>query len=159
MSDDINVSLGTTEVIWKLADLYSGYDDGKIEECIRQSEQDAAAINKQYSTRVGELSAEELFELVKRLEKLEVKLGQLFTFAFLNFATSTHDQEVSAFLQRMREIASNIGKETVFFELEWNKVDQEKAAALVESETLVHYHHYLENMRKYAPHQLSQIEL
>ena len=158
MSDDINVSLGTTEVIWKLADLYSGYDDGKIEECIRQSEQDAAAINKQYSTRVGELSAEELFELVKRLEKLEVKLGQLFTFAFLNFATSTHDQEVSAFLQRMREIASNIGKETVFFELEWNKVDQEKAAALVESETLVHYHHYLENMRKYAPHQLSQIE-
>ena len=158
MTGNINISLGTTEIEWNLSDLYSGYDDPVIEQDITFCQDEATAINSEYADRVEKLTPESLNTLVVRLEKLETRLGQLFTFAFLNFATSTHDQEVSAFLQRMREIASNIGKETVFFELEWNKVDQEKAAALVESETLVHYHHYLENMRKYAPHQLSQIE-
>jgi oligoendopeptidase F len=158
MSDDINVSLGTTEVIWKLEDLYSGYDDRQIEEDIQQCEQEAATLNKQFSTRVAELSADELNETVERFEDLSVVLGRLSTFAFLNFATRTHDQQVSAFLQRMREIGSRIGKDIVFFELEWNKMVQEKADALLGSKALAHYRHYLENMRKYAPHQLSQIE-
>ncbi len=158
MSEDINTSLGTTEVVWKLEDLYSGYDDSQIEENIKYCEQDAAAINKEFSGRVAELSAEELNGLVVRLEDMTVILGKLSTFAFLNFATRTHDQQVSAFLQRMREVGSRIGKDTVFFELEWNKVEQDKSAALLDSETLAHYRHFLENMRKYAPHQLSQIE-
>ena len=158
MSDDLNISLGTTEVIWKLADLYSGYGDTQIEEDIKQCEQDAVAINKKFSSRVADLSADEIHEAVKRLEDLSVVLGRLSTFAFLNFATRTHDQQVSAFLQRMREIGSNIGKDTVFFELEWNKVDKEKAAGLLGSDALAHYRHFLENVRKYAPHQLSQVE-
>jgi oligoendopeptidase F len=158
MPDDINVTLGTTEILWKLEDLYSSYDDPLIEEDIKQCEQEAAALNKHYCSRVAELSADEILTAVKRLEKLSVVLGKLMTFAFLNFATSTHDQQISGFLQRMREIASSIGKETVFFELEWNKLDEQKATALLESEALAHYRHYLENLRKYAPHQLSQIE-
>jgi oligoendopeptidase F len=158
MATDINKELGTSDIIWKLEDLYSGYDDSAIEKAISFCQKEAKAISGDYTNRVSELSAEELKELVTRLENLEVHLGKLFTFAFLNFATRTNDQEVSAFLQRMREIGSSIGKETVFFELEWNKVEQEKAQSLFESAELVHYSHYLKNMRKYAPHQLSQIE-
>ena len=158
MSDSLNISLGTTEVKWNLTDLYSGYDDPVIEEDITFCQNEAKAINSEYADRVGKLTAEDLNALVCRLEKFETRLGKLFTFAFLNFATHTKDQQVSAFLQRMREIASSIGKETVFFELEWNKVDQKKADDLLESEELSHYRHYLENIRKYAPHQLSQIE-
>jgi len=158
MASNINKELGTTEVKWNLTDLYSGYDDPAIEDDLTFCQDEAAAINREYAERVTKLGDEELHALVARLEKLETWIGKLFTFAFLNFATCTHDQEVSAFLQRMREIASNIGKETVFFELEWNKVNQEKAASLLESNTLADYRHYLENIRKYAPHQLSQIE-
>jgi oligoendopeptidase F len=158
MSDDLNLSLGTQEVVWKLEDLYSGYDDPQIEDDIKYCEQEAADINKEFNNRVAELSAEELNGLVSRLEDLTVVLGKLSTFAFLNFATRTHDQQVSAFLQRMREIGSGIGKDTVFFELEWNKVEQKKAITLLKSESLAHYHHFLENMRKYAPHLLSQVE-
>jgi len=158
MTANINEELGTTKVIWNTGDLYSGYDDPQIEEDIISCQKDASAINGKYADRVKGLGAVELLELVARLESLEMRLGKLFTFAFLNFATNTGDQQVSGFLQRMREIGSSIGKETVFFELEWNKLDQEKADALLGSEAMVHYKHYLENMRKYAPHQLSQTE-
>ena len=158
MTADINEELGTTGVIWNLTDLYSGYDDPQIEKDIFFCKNEAAAINTEYAAKVATLGAAALQALVARLESLEMRMGKLFTFAFLNFATSTHDQKVSGFLQRMREIGSNIGKDTVFFELEWNKVDQEKADALLGSAAPGHYQHYLENMRKYAPHQLSQVE-
>jgi oligoendopeptidase F len=158
MASEINKELGTTEVKWNLTDLYSGYDDPVIEVDISFCQDEAKAINNNYANRMDNLTAEELNELVARFEKLEIKLGKLFTFAFLNFATHTHDQQVSAFLQRMREVGSSIGKDTVFFELAWNMVPLEKADILLEDDLLAHYRHHLENMRKYAPHQLSEIE-
>ncbi|MBW2467472.1 MAG: M3 family oligoendopeptidase [Deltaproteobacteria bacterium] len=158
MASEINKELGTTEVLWNLADLYTGYDDPKIEEDITFCREEAKAINSEYANRVAELEAAELHTLVARFESLETRIGKLFTFAFLNFATRTHDQKVSAFLQRMREIGSYIGKDTVFFELAWNKVEQDRAESLLKQEVLEHYRHHLEIMRKYAPHQLSEIE-
>ena len=158
MASDINKELGTTGVKWNLTDLYSGYDDPAIEADISFCQEEAKAINNDYGNRVDNLTAEELNELVARFENLATKLGKLSTFAFLNFATHTHDQQVSAFLQRMREVGSSIGKDTVFFELAWNMVAQEKADMLLEDDLLTHYRHHLENMRKYAPHQLSEIE-
>jgi oligoendopeptidase F len=158
MTSNINKELGTTEVKWNLTDLYSGYDDPEIENDITFCQDEAKAINNDYADSVEKLTAEELKSLVARFEKLETRLGKLFTFSFLNFATNTHDQQVSAFLQRMREIGSSIGKDTVFFELAWNKLHQARAEALLADDALVNYRHYLENMRKYAPHQLSEIE-
>jgi len=158
MTAKINEELGTTEVKWNLADLYSGYDDPQIEKDIAFCEKEAAAVNGQYAGKVETLEAGELLALVARLESLETLMGRLFTFAFLNFATHTHDQQVGGFLQRMREIGSAIGKETVFFELEWNKIPEKTAENILQNEELSHYRHYLENMRKYAEHQLSQVE-
>ncbi len=158
MTADTNAALGTTDVKWNLADLYNGYDDPQIEKDIAFCKNEAAAINVQYADRVKMLEAEELHGLVARLESLETRIGRLFTFAFLNFATNTGDQQVGAFLQRMREIGSSIGKNTVFFELEWNKISGEAAEKILQNKVLSHYRHYLENMRKYAEHQLSQTE-
>jgi oligoendopeptidase F len=158
MTVNINEELGTTDVTWNLADLYSGYNDPQIEHDVAGCENEATALNEKYGDRVATLPPEELYTLISRLESLETRLGKLFTFAFLNFATQTHDQQVGAFLQRMREIGSKIAQKTVFFELEWNKIAAEKATKLLQSDVLSHYRHYLENMRKYAEHQLSQVE-
>ena len=158
MTADINEELGTTDVKWNLADLYSGYTDPQIEKDIAFCKHEAEVINIKYADKVKTLAEDELHALVVRFEKLETSLGRLFTFAFLHFATDTHDQDVSAFLQRMREIGSTIGKDTVFFELEWNKIPGETAEKLLQNNILSHYNHYLANMRKYAEHQLSQIE-
>ncbi len=158
MTGEINKELGTSGVIWKTEDLYGGYDDPQIETDIAFCIKEAAAVNEAYAGKVAGLAADGLCGLVARLESLEVRLGKLFTFAFLNFATDTHDQQVGAFLQRMREVGSTIGKDTVFFELEWNKIQEDSAEKILQHELLAHYHHYLENIRKYAPHQLSQVE-
>ncbi len=158
MGTSINNTLGTTEIIWNLDHLYRGYDDPAIARDEHRAESEAAAINREFAGRVAGLGPEELLHLVQRLESLETILGRLATFAFLNFATATDDQQVSAFLQRVRELGSRVGKETVFFELEWNQADEERVKVLLASEKLAPYCHYLAAMRRYAPHQLSQVE-
>jgi len=156
MTIDRNARLGTNEVIWDLTDLYPGPHCDTLanhEELCRRT---ALRLDQRYSGRVAELEAEELASLVTELEELATILGRLSTYAFLNFTTNTKDEAAGALLQRTRELASEVGRHTVFFELEWNQVDQARAQRLLDAPTLGRYRHYLTDLRKYAPHQLSR---
>jgi oligoendopeptidase F len=153
-----NERLQTVSIVWNLADLYRDLEDPALARDIQTCEDEAAAISREHSGMMATLDAARLAALVARLEETEVLLGRLAAFAYLQFATSTRNQQISAFLQRIREIGSRISRETVFFELEWNTLDQERVEQLLDSEGLAHYRHYLANMRRYAPHQLSQVE-
>ncbi|MCA1764651.1 MAG: M3 family oligoendopeptidase [Desulfobulbaceae bacterium] len=153
-----NDSLETSEIIWKLADLYDGPDDVKLEEDIKNCEIQAAELKKNYDGRIADLTAEELLTLTTSLESLESVQGRISTFAFLNFATRTKDQTASAFLQKIKEFNSRVSRETVFFELEWNQLAEETAGKLLAANELAHYRHYLTSLRRYAPHQLSRPE-
>jgi oligoendopeptidase F len=158
MSDQLNEQLGTKDVIWNLNDLYAGTDDPAIEADIASCEDKAAEIETTYSGRVADLAAGELLALVTALEKLDEAMGRLGTFAFLNFTTRTKSAPAGAFLQKIKEFGSRVGKRVVFFELEWNKLAEERAGALLADPALAHYRHYLESLRRYAPHLLSKSE-
>ena len=158
MSDNLNDRLGTSEVIWNLEDLYTGITDPAIDQEISRSEAEAGDINAGYAGRLDSLDEIELNTLVSRLEALAAAMGRLGTFACLNFSARTKDSEAGAFMQKIREANSRIGKETVFFELEWASLAKEKADPLLAASTLSHFSHYLETLRLFAPHLLSQIE-
>ena len=73
------------------------------------------------------------WSLVKKLENLDCALSKLGTFSFLNFTTQMGNAEAGALDQRIHELYSKCGTETVFFELEWNQVDEKQALALLDS--------------------------
>jgi len=154
----LNDTLGTTDVLWNLTDLYTETDDKYIISDIDWCETEAAAIKKTYYSRVAQLEAKELLTLVKRLENLDCALTKLGTFSFLNFTTRMDNAEAGALDQKVHELYSRCGTQTVFFELEWNQVDEQTAAALVNSTELEPYRHYLEVLRRYRPHQLTEPE-
>ena len=158
MTDKSNDPLDTSEVLWKLDDLYSGHNDNKIKIDLDSCEKKALELRKIFDGRIGELSGIELLSLVTGLEELETIQGRISTFAFLNFATQTQNPEAGAFLQKIKEFNSRIGRETVFFELDWNQLTDEQASSLLAQEELNHYRHYLTSLRRYAPHQLSRPE-
>lgn len=158
MTASNNDRLQTSAVIWNLNDLYCGTTDAKLAEDIGRCEKMAESLQKDHEGRIGDHSVRELLVLVTGLEELESLQGKISTFAYLNFATRTKDPEASAFLQQIREFNSRIGRHTVFFELEWNQLDDGKAVALLAAVELSHYRHYLASLRRYAPHQLSRLE-
>ncbi|MEN8135795.1 MAG: M3 family oligoendopeptidase [Thermodesulfobacteriota bacterium] len=158
MTDMGNDPLKTSKIIWQLADLYSDKDDSRLQEDLKSSEKKAAELRKSYDGKIAKLAPAELLSLVTALEDLESMQGRISTFAYLNFATQTQSPEAGAFLQQIKEFNSSIGRETVFFELEWNQLPAEKAEAILAAKELAHYRHYLTSLRRYAPHQLSRPE-
>ncbi len=158
MTNDINTITGTKDVVWRLEDLYAGKDDPQIQKDLDFCLSEALKIRNEYAGRVKELNAKGLFELVNRLERLSELLGKISGFAFLNFATRSDDPEAGAFLQKVKETASQVSKELVFFELEWANLDDERAERLLADPVLSHYEHYLKSLRRYRPHLLTETE-
>ena len=153
---NLNQQLGTSEVIWNLLDLYPDQDTLDAD-CI-WCEKEAAAIGNRWAGHVIELSSKELLELVTRLEALDTKLSRLNTYSFLNFTTRMDNAEADRLNQRIRELTSHCSRETVFFELEWNRLDDNLAEQLLADKQLANYHHHLTSLRRYRPHQLSEVE-
>lgn len=145
-------------MLWNLGDLYGNEDDPELAADIRWCIDEAQAIRGRFRGQVATLTAAELLGLVVRLEALDCRLTRLATFAFLNFTTQMENSRAGALEQRMEELASSCKKNVVFFELEWNVVPSERAAGLLASPELAGYRHYLEALRRYLPHQLSEPE-
>jgi len=158
MSKELNDKLGTTDVVWNLDDLYESPEDKLIDDDIDLCTQEAELLRHDFSTHLAELEPPVFARTVKRFERIAENLGRLATYSFLNFSTQVNNEEAGAFLQRTREIASQINKEVVFFELEWSKMDEAAATTFLEAEETSHHHHYLEKIRHQAAHLLSRIE-
>ncbi len=157
-TEEKNEALGTTAVVWTLGDLYpeaqSEELSGDMSRCRELAEELAAEV----AGRVGTLDGQELSQVVQRLEKIDTLLARLGTFAFLNFITQTGDAAASALLQQVEELEAAVTKRILFFRLEWNTLAEDKAGSLLSQTALAGYRHYLQSMRRFAPHQLSAKE-
>lgn len=157
-TNPLNTQLETTDITWNLEDLYSGIDAPEINSDIKWCETEAVAIREEYYQKMAALAAKDFVNLVTRIEALDCKISQLATYSFLNFTTQMGNAEAGALDQRIREVDAGCGTETVFFELEWNNLSDDQAAALLNNAALDKYHHYLSSLRKHRPHQLSETE-
>ncbi len=158
MSKELNEKLGTAEVQWNLQDLYESREDPQIGDDLYFCEEEATLLKETFAGKLDTLEPAVLARTVRRLERVSYNLGRVATFAFLDYATQVKDDKAAAFLQEITEAASRIGRETVFFDLEWSKMDQDKADTLLSAEEIGDFHHYLATIRRYADHMLSQAE-
>jgi oligoendopeptidase F len=152
------IQTGAENIVWDLTPLYRGMDDPAIETDMKNLMALVDAFAEQYRGRVGSLSVAELAEAMKQQEQAMDRMGRLANFARLNYATDTADPKHGALLQKMTEFGSELQQKTVFFELEWNAVDDDRARTLLDDPALALYRHYLEAMRRYRPHQLDESE-
>lgn len=157
-TDAINDGLGTSEILWNLKDLYPSPDSALIEDDIRWCTVEAVAIKDKYYGKISTLSPLELLELVTRLEKLDTVLSKLATYSFLHFTTQMDNADAGSLDQRIHELNSSCGTHTIFFELEWNNLEDSVADGFLSDTVLSQYKHYLEALRRYRPHQLSEPE-
>jgi oligoendopeptidase F len=157
MSTQRNTELGTAEVLWNLTDLYESPDDHMIHDDLDFCHQEADLLQETQG-RLAELEPATFARTVRRLERIQANLGRIETYAFLNFATQVKNAEAGAFLQKIKEEGSKLGRKLVFFNLEWAKLDQTVADRLPAHEEVAPYHHFLTNLRRYADHLLSEAE-
>lgn len=150
--------LAYPQVRWDLTALFTGIDDPQIEstwqDVVRRADEFAA----KYRDKVADLDADALLRSIRELEELVTQLTKPITFANLLFAADASSAEVGAFLQAQMERASTVRVKVLFFELELQKLSDERIEVLLRDPALEYYRHYIETTRAYTPHMLSEIE-
>lgn len=147
--------LETATAVWDLQALYPLPPGTEIQCDMFRCRELAESLSAEIAGRVATLDAASISQVVAHLETIDSLMARLEAFAFLHFITQTGDAAASALLQQVEELEAAIGKLTVFFRLEWNRLDEEVAQTHLHNPALRRYRHYLEVMRQFAPHQRS----
>lgn len=156
MSSSLNKQLGTTDVLWNLDALYDSPEDVLLQDDLDLCIQEAELVKELCSGKMAELEPSVFARVIRRIERIQINLDRMDTYAFLYFVTQVKNDAASAFMQKCKEDASLVNRELVFFDLEWAQLDQESADKLLAGEETAPYHHFLENIRKYKKHLLSE---
>jgi oligoendopeptidase F len=152
------MTTGAETVHWDLSELYASPDDPALEGDIGSSLERAKAFAAQYHGRIATLSAAELATAIDELESINERIDRAGTYAFLRFVTDTTDPARGALLQDLEERSTAVSTELLFFELEWAEVPDDRAAELLDDLGLARRLHFLEAMRRFRPHLLSEPE-
>jgi oligoendopeptidase F len=148
-------------VAWDLGDLYSGPDDPRLEQDLQIAHNRARGFEATYRGKIDVPTGPDLALLsaaMRELEGLYEQMDKPAIYASLLHAARTDDPRRGALLARTREQRTAINKHLIFFDLEWIKLADAPAAALLARPELARYRHYLEQLRVRRPHILSEPE-
>ena len=156
MTDAVNRPTGAEDVIWDLSVFYESLDDAAIEADIDKLTQQADDFQGRYRGAVADMGAAEFVDAYEAMEAIYDRRGRLESYAFLNFSTDTANRDYQAFVAKMQDLGAALSQKMVFFDLEWNALDDERAQALLDDPTLVKYRYVMEAERRRKPYQLTE---
>ena len=143
---------------WNLDDLYHGPDDPQLEADLAAAKRRAEAFARAYRGRIATLDGPGLAAALAEYEALLALESRPSFYASLLFAADTQNPAAQRLVQRTREAATEAGNAHVFFSLELIALDDGQLERLLASPTLAAYRHYLEAVRRFRPHTLSETQ-
>lgn len=149
-----------TDIHWNLNDLFSGMDDPRIAETLAAAQARAERFQTDFKGRINSpnLSAATLSAALHEYEDIQQQADKPGSYASLLFSTDTADPARGAFLQRMREKGTELALPLLFFDLELAAVAEEILQPLLTDPAVASYRHYIQNIRLYREHLLSETE-
>ncbi|MGC8779648.1 MAG: M3 family oligoendopeptidase [Anaerolineae bacterium] len=149
---------GAESITWDLRDLYADINDPAIERDLDLSDAEADALDAQYRGRIETLGAGELAAMLGAYETLLERAYKVGNFAQLAWSADTSVPAHGALLQKATERGSRLSQKLVFVELELAAAPDEAAAAWLADPALKRYRHWIEQVRRFRPHMLSEPE-
>jgi oligoendopeptidase F len=143
---------------WDLQPLVDGAGADGVVALLEESQQLADAFAERYRGKVAELDAAAVAAAMHELEEISDRVGRAGSYAALDFSVDTQDAARGALMQQAQERGAAIQTALLFFDLEWNELDEARAEELLASGELAFCRHYLRTIRRYRPYQLSEPE-
>lgn len=145
---------------WNLSELYSGPEDPQLEADLTKARAQAEAFAHKYRGKVasGAFDGRELAKVLAEYEALAELEHRPSFYASLLFASDTQNSRAQRLVQHTREVATEIGNLLIFFSLELIGLEDQQAAAFLAVPEMAEYRHYLEALRRFKPHTLSERE-
>lgn len=141
---------------WDLSPLYPGYDSPELQSAFDMIEEQVTSFEGVRDKLKPDMPAEQFVDVLKASETTARVANKLYSFAGLSFTADTQDQKAQSLQARVMQFLAEIENRTLFFSLWWKELDDENAKRLMGASG--DYRYYLEAMRLYKPHTLSEAE-
>ena len=145
-----------TQTKWSLADLYPGFNTPELESAFDVIEEQVTSFEGLRSNLTPDMPVDRFLDIVRASEEMTRVAIKLSSFAGLAFSADTQDQTALSLQARVQQFLADMENRTLFFDLWWKDLDDENAKRLMESSG--DYRYYLEEMRHFKPHTLSEPE-
>ena len=141
---------------WSLTALLPAHEGEKFDEILEELERSVKALEDARDDLSPEMNQEAFLKVMDIAESVRTLTARLSGYAHLWFAEDTQSQEVLVFLGRMEQLATDVQNRLLFFELWWKGLDEGSAQRLLSESG--DYAYYLETLRRFKPHTLSEPE-
>ncbi len=141
---------------WSLKDLFPFPTGAEIRQAIDNLSARAASFGDLRARLSDGISAGDFLDIVQELEIINKRASEIYAFASLSFAADTQDQNAQALLAQVQQLVAAMENHTLFFSLWWKDLDPAPAERLLGASG--DYRYWLEQMRLFKPHTLSEPE-
>jgi len=141
---------------WDLGELFPGFDSPELQAAFDNVEEQVTSFEGVRGKLNPDMEVETFLEAVRASEETTRIVNKIYAFAGLCFAADTQDQHAQSLVGRVQQFVAEMQNRTLFFSLWWKEVDEKNAERLMNASG--DYRYYLEEMRHFKPHTLSEPE-
>ena len=141
---------------WNLGELFPGFESPELQGAFDNVEEEVASFEGVRNKLNPDMEVETFLEVVRASEATTRIVNKIYAFTGLSFSSDTQDQTAQTYMARVQQFAAEMQNRTLFFSLWWKELDDANAERLMAEAG--DYRYYLEEMRNFKPHTLSEAE-
>lgn len=145
------------DLTWDIETLVDGRGEQGVEELLVEARSRAEKLAESKG-KIDSFGVAELAAFLEEYGEVHDLVGRAGSYAHLAFSADTQDPARGSLLQKVQERATDISTLLLFFELEWTKVDDDKANEMLADPALAFARHHMEVMRRFRDHLLTEPE-
>jgi len=141
---------------WDLTQLFPGFDSLELQAAFDNVEEQVTSFEGVRDKLKPDMEVKTFLDVVRASEATSRIVNRVYAFAGLAFAEDTQNQKAQTLIARVQQFAAEMQNRTLFFSLWWKDVDDANAERLMSESG--DYRYYLEEMRNFKPHTLTEAE-
>ena len=141
---------------WDLGELFPSFDSPELQGAFDNVEEQVTSFEGVRGKLSPDIDTETFLDIVRASEETARVINRIYAFAGLSFAADTQDQNAQSLMGRVQQFVAEIQNRTLFFNLWWKDLDDANAQRLMDVSG--DYRYYLEEIRHFKPHTLSEAE-
>ena len=145
-----------TQSPWSLSDLFPAHDSPEMKAAFDELDVKVVEFEALRASLSPEMPVDAFLNAIGLLEAISRLANRIADFAGLCFAADTQDQTIQAFQSDVESRMAIIANRILFFSLWWKSLEETVAARLMSASG--DYSYWLEEMRHFKPHTLTEPE-
>jgi oligoendopeptidase F len=147
---------------WDLKDLYSGIKDPKITKDLEDLKNLSSNFAKKYEKQIEKFyleSSENLIKMIEEYESISELMSKIGTYAYLNKAKYSSENEIAVFYQNLSDEISKLGSNLIFVILEIKSLGKDELFLKIDQNSgLKKYQSWFKKIFLFEKHYLSNQE-